>query len=76
MLKSNDIDIFLLREDLLNIFNELISQIDNVKEIYNLNLNIINKLQNNNCEWPNKFLKELEDERKRKKEIEREKKRD
>ena len=33
MLKSNDIDIFLLREDLLNIFNELISQIDNVKEI-------------------------------------------
>tara|TARA_B100000787_G_scaffold167162_1_gene153455 strand:- start:818 stop:1489 length:672 start_codon:yes stop_codon:yes gene_type:complete len=48
MLKNNDIDIFLMREDLLNIFHELIVQFDNSKEFNNIRFNIINKLIKNN----------------------------
>ena len=48
MLKNNDIDIFLLREDLLNIFNELIVQIDNGEQVNKISLNTINKLKINN----------------------------
>ena len=45
MLKNNDIDIFLLREDLLNIFNELIVQIDNGEQVNKISLNTINKFK-------------------------------
>ena len=48
MLKNNDIDIFLLREDLLNIFNELIVQIDNGEQVNKISLNTINKFKINN----------------------------
>ena len=48
MLKNNDIDIFLLREDLLNIFNELIVQIDNGEQVNKISLNTINKFKKNN----------------------------
>ena len=48
MLKNNNIDIFLLREDLLNIFNELIVQIDNGEQVNKISLNTINKLKINN----------------------------
>ena len=45
MLQNNDIDIFLFREDLLNIFSELIVQIDNEEQLYKISLNIINKFK-------------------------------
>ena len=48
MLKNNNIDIFLLREDLLNIFNELIVQIDNGEQVNKISLNTINKFKKNN----------------------------
>ena len=48
MLLNNDIDIFLLREDLLNIFNELMVQIDNKEQFYKIRLNTINKFKKNN----------------------------
>ena len=48
MLQSNDIDVFLLREDLLNIFNELIVQIDSEEQVSQTRLNIINKFKKNN----------------------------
>ena len=48
MLKNNDIDIFLLREDLLNIFDELTVQIDNGEQVNKISLNTINKFKKNN----------------------------
>ena len=48
MLKNNNIDIFLLREDLLNIFDELTVQIDNGEQVNKISLNTINKLKINN----------------------------
>lgn len=48
VLQNNDIDIFLFREDLLNIFNELIVQIDNEEQFYKISLNLINKFKRNN----------------------------
>ena len=48
MLQNNDIDIFLFREDLLNIFNELIVQIDSKEQFDKISLNIINKFKKNN----------------------------
>ena len=48
MLKNNNIDIFLLREDLLNIFDELIVQIDNGEQVNKISLNTINKFKKNN----------------------------
>ena len=48
MLKNNNIDIFLLREDLLNIFNELKVQINNREQVNKISLNIINKFKINN----------------------------
>jgi two-component SAPR family response regulator len=48
MLKNNNIDIFLLREDLLNIFNELKIQINNREQVNKISLNIINKFKINN----------------------------
>ena len=48
MLKNNNIDIFLLREDLLNIFDELTVQIDNGEQFNKISLNTINKLKINN----------------------------
>ena len=48
MLKNNNIDVFLLREDLLNIFNELTVQIDNAEQVNKISLNTINKFKINN----------------------------
>jgi len=48
MLKNNNIDVFLLREDLLNIFNELKVQINNREQVNKISLNIINKFKINN----------------------------
>ena len=48
MLQNNDIDIFLFREDLLNIFNELIVQIGNEEQFHKISLSLINKFKKNN----------------------------
>ena len=48
MLQNNDIDIFLFREDLLNIFNELIVQIGNDEQFHKISLSLINKFKKNN----------------------------
>ncbi len=48
MLKSNDIDIFLVREELLNIFQELLIQLKNKKLNYQSQFNIINNLNKKN----------------------------
>jgi len=48
MFENNDIDILLLREDLLNIFNELIIQIDIIEQVNKIKFNIINKFKKNN----------------------------
>ena len=48
MIESNDIDIFLKREDLLNIFDELIVQINDNTEFFKIKFNIIDNISKNN----------------------------
>ena len=48
MFENNDIDILLIREDLLNIFNELIIQIENIEQVNKIKFNIINNFKKNN----------------------------
>jgi two-component SAPR family response regulator len=47
MLASNDIDIFLKREELLNVFYELIKQIDLQQKSENITFNIIDSFKQN-----------------------------
>ena len=48
MIKTNNIDIFLLNEELLNIFHSLIDQFKNKDFIYNCSFNLTNKLSKKN----------------------------
>ena len=47
MFESNDIDIFLKREELLNAFYELTSQIESQNKSTNITFNIIDKFEQN-----------------------------
>jgi len=48
MLVSNNIDFFLVREDLLQVFSELIPQLNNNKDKAKITYNIIEKINENN----------------------------
>ena len=48
MLVSNNIDFFLVREDLLQVFSELISQLNNNKDKAKITYNIIENINKNN----------------------------